>query len=130
MKASPIGSKILSGYAVLFAGVLPAVMGVLALCYGMGLIFAQNVILGGAIAYFAVRVFLGDRRALKPFAVLVVIHYFGVTLSNIWNYDSFPVDSRAYQMAVPRMVRGVLFGSFYAWYFLLRRKTKEGFESQ
>jgi hypothetical protein len=30
-------------------------------------------------------------------------------------------------MAIPRMIRGVLFGSFYGWYYLIRRKTRAGF---
>jgi hypothetical protein len=64
------------------------------------------------------------------FAVLVVVHYFGVTLSNVLNYDSYPEGSRAQQMAVPRAVRGVLFGAVYAWYYLVRKRTRNGFTSQ
>lgn len=129
MKPSPIGSRILSAYAAVFCGIFPALIGAIALVKGIDLIFAQNVILGGAIVYFAVRVFRGDRRAVIALAVLVMIHYYGITLTNLWNQDSFQVGSRAHTMAIPRMIRGVLFGSFYGWYYLLRRKTKEGFES-
>ena len=63
------------------------------------------------------------------FAILVMIHYFGITATNLWNYDSFPAGSRAHEMAIPRMIRGALFGSVYCWYYLLRTKTREGFES-
>jgi len=128
MKPSPIGSKLLSVYGAIFAGLAPLTLACIGLFHGMGLLLVYNVLLAATIVYFAVRVFLGDARAVYPFATLVMLHYFGVTLSNLVNQGNFPDGSRAAQMAVPRMIRGVLFGGVYAWYYLLRPKTRQGFQ--
>jgi hypothetical protein len=127
MKPSPLGSRILSGYAIVFAALVPVAFAVVGLISGVGLHLAVNVVLGVAIAYLGARVFAGDYTAVKAFAILVILHYLGLTLTNAWNFDEFPVGSRAKQMAVSRMVRGVLFAGVYAWYYLIRRKTAEGF---
>lgn len=129
MRTSPLGSKLLSLYAIVFAGLAPAVLASFALVRGLGIFLVGNIVFGGVIVFYGIRVFLGDARAVKVFGVLVMLHYFGVTLTNVLNYGDFPVDSRAHEMAVPRMIRGVLFGAFYAWYYLLRKKTRDGFES-
>lgn len=62
MKPSPIGSKLLSGYAILFAGLAPAGLAIVALTNGMGVHPLGNVALGIAVIYFGVRVFIGDTR--------------------------------------------------------------------
>ena len=126
MKRSPTGSRILSGYAVLFAGLAPIVMATAAIANGMGPQFAASIILSSAVVFYGVHVFRGEVGSIRIFAVLVMLHYFGVTLTNLLNYDSFPTDSRAYQMAWPRRIRGVLFGSLYGWYYLVRKKTRNG----
>ena len=123
MKPSPLGSKLLSGYAILFAGLAPAGAAIVGLSHGVGMHLLANVVLGVAIVSFGARVFAGDYRAVRAFAGLAILHYLGITAINIWNYNDFPADSRAAQMAVPRMIRGVIFAGIYAWYYLLRRKT-------
>jgi hypothetical protein len=127
MKPSPIGSKLLSGYAILFAGVAPAGLATVGFINGMGIHLIANMVLSTVIVYFGVRVFVGDYSAVRVFATLVVLYYLGITAANAWNYSDFPADSRAAQMAIPRMLRGVIFASLYAWYYLFRRKTVEGF---
>jgi hypothetical protein len=129
MKPSPIGSKLLSAYGIVFAGLMPAGLAAFGLAHGIGSLLLLNVILGLAVAYFGARVFAGDYRAVKLFAALVILNYLGLTASNIMNFDDFPEGSRAQAMAIPRMIRGVIFASVYAWYYLLRRKTAEGFTS-
>ena len=129
MTPSPVGSKILSGYAVLFAGLAPITLAVAAIANGMGIHYAASITLSAAIMYYGFHVFRGDVRFIRVFAILVMLHYCGVTFANVLKFDSYPTDSRAYQMAIPRMIRGVLFGSFYGWYFLLRKKTREGFKA-
>ena len=131
MKPSPIGSKLLSIYAILFAGIAPGALvttalvnGVVSLPYALG-----NVGLSVAIVYFGVRVFAGDYSATKMFAILVALNYVGLSVANAWNINDFPADSRAAQMAIPRMIRGVLFASVYVWYYLIRKKTAIGFMS-
>ncbi len=131
MKASPIGSKLLSIYAILFAGIAPCALvttalvnGVISLPYALG-----NVGLSVAIVYFGVRVFAGDYSATKMFGILVALNYVGLTVTNAWNINDFPADSRAEQMAIPRMIRGVLFALVYVWYYVIRTKTAIGFMS-
>jgi hypothetical protein len=127
MKPSPLGSKLLSAYAVLFAGLAPAGIAIVGLIHGIGLPLLYNAVLGAAIVYFGIRVFLGDYSAVRIFAILVIIHYLGIIATNLWNSGNFPDESRAAQMAVPRMIRGVLFAGVFSWYFLFRRKTVVGF---
>ena len=133
MKPSPIGSKLLSVYAILFAGFVPAALvttafvnGVVSLPLALG-----YIALGVAIVFFGVRVFAGDYSATKVFAILVVLNYLGLTAVNAWNISNVPEDNRAAQMAVPRMIRGmirgVLFASVYIWYYLIRKQTALGF---
>lgn len=128
-KESPIGSKILSVYAILFAGLLPAVAACIAVLRGLSIYFIFNIIFASVIVFIGIKVFLGESKYLKIFAILVMIHYFGIAFSNIREYDLFPKDSRAFKMAAPRMIRGVLFACFYGWYYLLRKKTREKFKS-
>lgn len=127
MKSSPTGSKILSGYAVLFAGLAPIGLAVTAMANGFGLQFAASILLSAGIVVYGVRVFLGEAKYIRIFAIFVMLHYFGVTLANLISYDSYPLDTRAYQMAIPRMIRGVLFGSCYGWYYIIRKRTRNGF---
>jgi hypothetical protein len=129
MTPSPIGSKLLSIYAILFAGFAPgallataAVNGVVSIPYALG-----NIGFSLGIVYFGVRVFAGDYSATKMFAILVALNYLGLTATNLWNINDFPADSRAAQMAIPRMIRGVLFASLYIWYYLVRKQTALGF---
>lgn len=131
MKPSPVGSKLLSIYAIVFAGVVPGALlvtatvnGVISLPYAFG-----NIALRIAIIYFGVRVFLGDYSATIAFALLVALNYLGLTTINVWSMNDLPPDSRATQMAIPRMIRGVLFASVYIWYYLLRTRTALGFVS-
>lgn len=123
MKPSPIGSKLLSGYAILLSGLAPAVVAIIGLRHGIGLHLLGNVLLGVAIIYFGVRVFMGEYSAVRVFTALVILHYLGITATNLWNYNDFPPESRAAQMAVPRMIRGILFAGIYAWYYLLRKEA-------
>jgi hypothetical protein len=127
MQPSPLGSKLLSGYAIIFSALVPVALATVGLFHGIGMHLLANIALGIAILYFGIRVFAGDYAAVKVFAALVILHYLGITATNMWNFDDFPAGSRAAQMAIPRMIRGVLFAGVYAWYFLLRRKTAEGF---
>jgi hypothetical protein len=127
VKSSPTFSKILSAYAVVFAGVAPAILAGVGVWHGIGIFLLYNVLLGAAITYFGVRVFLGDRRAIVLFALLVVVHYYGLTISNAVNFSEFPEGSRAHRMALARAIRGVVFGTVYAWYYLLRKGTRAAF---
>lgn len=131
MKPSPIGSRILSVYAILFAGLAPAALMVTAVVNGVrSLLFAAgNIAMSAAIVYYGIRVFAGDYSVARKFALLVAISYLGLTVANAWNLNDFPDDSRAAQMAVSRMIRGVLFASVYIWYYWLRKKTVEGFST-
>ena len=133
MKPSPIGSKLLSGYAILFAGIAPMALVAFALVSRIDLFLPSaigNIALGVGVVYFGGRVFVGDYSATKIFAVLVAVHYFGLTATNLWNVNEYPTDSRAAQMAVPRMIRGLLFASLYVWYYLIRRRTTDGFSRE
>ena len=130
MNPSPIGSKLLSIYAILFAGLAPgallmiaAVNGAVSLPYALGS-FGWCV----SIVYFGVRVLTGDYSATRQFAILVALSYLGLTAANAWNINDFPAESRAAQMAIPRMIRGVLFAGVYIWYYLIRKKTPLGFK--
>src|SRR5690606_4536958 len=127
MKPSPLGSRLLSGYAILFAGLAPVILATIGLIHGAGIHLLANAMLGSVIIYFGARVFLGDYSVVKVFAIFVILHYLGITASNLWNYNHFPLESRAAQMAVPRMIRGALFAIAYAWYFLFRQKTAQRF---
>jgi hypothetical protein len=127
MKPSPLGSKLLSGYAILFAGLAPMALAIIGLTHGVGFFLLLNVLLGAAIVYFGVRVFVGDYAFVKIFAVLVILHYLGLMATNLWNVNEFPVDSRAAKMAIPRMIRGVLFAGVFAWYYLFRCRTAARF---
>ena len=110
--------KILSGYAILFAGVAPAGLALVGLVSGaLPLHAVGNVVLGAAIVYFGVRVFSGDHSQAELFGLLVGISYWGLTFINFWNWGDFPPESRAAKMALPRMIRGVLFGTVYVVYF-------------
>jgi hypothetical protein len=102
-------------------------LAIVGLIHGVGLQLCANVGLGVAIVYFGMRVFAGDYSAVKVFAILVILSYLGLTATNILNYGDFPAESRAAQMAVPRMLRGILFAGVYAWYYFLRSRTVEGF---
>jgi hypothetical protein len=109
MNPSPLGSKFLSAYAILFAGFGPAGIAAVGLFHGIGFHFIANVVLGLAIVFLGIRVFVGNYFAVKPFAILVIVHYLGMTAVNLWNNNDLPAESRAEQMAIPRMLRGVLF---------------------
>lgn len=124
-----MGSKLLSIYAILFSGIAPAVLITTAIVNGIVWFpFALgNIGLSIAIVYFGVRVFMGDYSATKVFAILVALNYLGLTATNAWNMSDFPDDSRAAQMAIPRMIRGVLFAAVYIWYYLIRKQTAFGF---
>ena len=121
MKPSPIGSKILSGYAILFTGLAPVGIAIVGLLHEVNVFLLSNVAIGVAITYFGVRVFMGDYSAVKFFTILVILHYLSITATNIWNYSDFPHESRAAKMAVPRMIRGIFFAGIYAWYYLIRK---------
>jgi hypothetical protein len=127
MKPSPVGSKILSAYAVLFVGLAPIALSVTAIANGLGLQSAASLTLSASVVFYGIHVFRGEVRYIRVFAILVMLHYFGVSLANILNYSSYPEDTRAFQMAIPRIIRGVLFASFYGWYYFLRKKTRNGF---
>jgi hypothetical protein len=129
MRPSPIGSKLLSAYAILFAGLAPMGLAIVAISHGLGPRLLGNVVLGAAIVYLGIRVFAGHYSSVRVFAILVILHYLAITATNLWNLDDFPAGSRAARMAVPRMLRGVVFAGVYAWYYLLRGKTAEGFNS-
>ncbi|XZE36075.1 hypothetical protein SH501x_001629 [Pirellulaceae bacterium SH501] len=132
MKPSPIGSKILSAYAILFAGLAPAAIMVTAVVNGVATLpYSIGVIsLSVGIVYYGVRVFTGDYAAARIFGLLVAVSYLGLALSNALNFRDFPEGSRAAQMAVSRMIRGVLFAAVYVWYYWLRDSTVNGFSSQ
>lgn len=131
MKPSPIGSKLLSAYAILFAGIAPAALVAIALVNGVVSVPSAigNILLAAAIVFYGVRVFAGDYSATKIFGILVALNYLGLAATNLWNFSEYPDDSRAAQMAVPRMFRGVLFASVYLWYYLIRKRTVYGFAS-
>lgn len=129
MKKSPTGSKILSIYAIVFAGIAPLSLAFLAMANGIKLQVLPSFLLSSAIVFLGVRVFRGNSKYLRAFAICVMLHYLGVTVSNIFSYDTYPIGSRAHQMAMARMIRGVLFASVYCWYYLLRKKTREGFST-
>ncbi len=129
MRKSPIGSRVLSAYAVLFAGLAPLALLLTAFANGIAIRLIPTMTLALMLTYFGVRVFLGHTRYIVPFALAVIVHYLGISIGNILNYDSYPADSRAYQMAIPRVVRGILFAGVYCWYFLLRKKTRDAFQA-
>lgn len=129
MKPSPIGSRLLSLYAISFCCLVPAVLLITGLAQGTVSISLALGNLGYslAIGYYGVRVFAGDYSATKEFAILVALNYLGLTVANAWYINDFPEGSRAAQMAVPRMIRGVLFACVYIWYYLIRKRTAFGF---
>jgi hypothetical protein len=91
-----------------------------------GVVAEFESVLGRRLRH-AERAYYVEYSAGRVFAVLVIIHYLGVTATNIWNYNDFPPESRAAQMAVPLILRGILFAGIYALYYLVRGKTVEGF---
>jgi hypothetical protein len=129
MKPSPLGSKLLSGYAVIFVGIAPLVFATIGFAHGAIELPIANVLLALGVIMFGVRVFLGNWSAVTIFAVLVALHYFGLAATNYWYADAYPPGSRAAAMAMPRMIRGLMFGSVYLWYFLIRKRTRAGFTS-
>jgi hypothetical protein len=86
-----------------------------------------NILIASAIVYFGIRVFAGDFTATKLFAILVALSYLGLTVTNLWHFNDYPSETRAAQMAVPRMIRGLLFAAVYIWYYLMRPRTAQGF---
>lgn len=129
MKPSPIGSKILSLYGIIFAGLLPLIAAVF-LLFKIGFLFALVTIpLSSAVIYFGIKVFSGNVKSIKTFAIAVMLHYLGVAYTNISNRDNYPPGSRAAKMVTPRIVRGVLFAGVFGWYYLLRSRTRAQFES-
>lgn len=127
MRKSPIGSRLLSAYAVLFAGLAPLALLITAVSNGISVRLIPTLTLAVLVIYFGVRVLLGHARYVVPFALIVIVHYLGISVGNMLSYDSYPTDSRAYQMAIPRILRGILFAGVYCWYYLLRKKTRDAF---
>ena len=121
-----IWPKVLSGYAILFAGLAPAAIATIGLVNGaLSLQAVGNVVLGAAIVYSGTRVFSGDHSQAKVFGLLVGLSYFGLAFGNFWYWNDFPAESRAARMALPRMIRGILFGSVYVGYFSNLSHTKK-----
>jgi|GEM_PF-6919288 len=127
MQPSPIGSKILSGYAVLMIGISWNFLAICAVYQGEIYTAILTVALCFAIAYYGARVFLGDYSSVRTFMALVIIYYLGVAADNFVNMDTYPADSRAAKMAVPRIIRGFLFAGVYLWYYQIRAETAKGF---
>ena len=128
MQPSPIGSKLLSAYGILFVGIAPLMLSIVGFINGAIELSIHNILLASAVIYFGARVFVGHRPSTRWFAVLVALHYFGLIATNFWYGDEFPPESRAAAMAVPRMIRGLLFGALYLWYYLIRKRTANGFQ--
>lgn len=127
LKPSPLGSKFLAGYAFVVAGLAPAGLAFVGLCYGVGWHLVANILLALAIMYFAVRVFLGDLPAVKYFAGLVIFYYAALAATNLWLMYQPHEEVRSAQLAVTRVLRGCLFGGIYVWYYLMRPETAAGF---
>ncbi len=129
MKKSPIGSKILSIYGIIFAGILPLIAAIF-LIIKVGFYPALIAIpLTSAIIYFGLQVFCGRKGSIKTFAVLVILYYLGVSYTNFSNRDNYPEDSHAAKMTTPRIIRGVFFAGLFAWYYLVRARTREQFQN-
>jgi hypothetical protein len=129
MKPSPIGSKILSGYGIVFAGILPLIAAAFLLIKTGALFALIPIPLSAAVIYFGIRVFAGHKQSIRIFAVLVMMHYLGVAYTNYSNRDSFPSGSYTKKMTTPRIIRGFLFSGVFCWYYLLRQRTREQFEN-
>jgi len=117
---SPILSRLLCVYAGLFVGVAPLVL--------LGLLAATDVTFGWLTLLFiialalgtfslSVYVFFAYPSLSRVFATLVMVHYFGVIATNIMNWNSFPDESRAAIMTLPRIIRSTVIALFFGWYY-------------
>lgn len=123
MTPSPTGSKILSGYAVLFAGLVPAVLAVVAIARGSRPFLLYSIVVSPAIVYFGARVFRGDPTVIKKLVGLVMLHYVGHTATYALHYGSFSPA-----VAFLQVVKGLAFAGIFCWYYLFRTKTWTGFD--
>lgn len=128
IKRSPIGSKLLSLYGIIFAGILPLIAAIFLIAKTGAYLAFIAIPLTLAIIYFGLQVFAGRKTSIKPFAILVILYYLGVSYTNFSNRDNYPEGSHAAKMTTPRAVRGVLFAGVFAWYYLVRSRTREQFQ--
>jgi hypothetical protein len=128
MNKSPTGSKLLSVYGIIFAGVLPLIAAIFLIAKAGFYLALITIPLSSAIIYFGIQVFSGRKRSIKIFAILVMLHYLGVSYTNFSNRDNYPKGSHAATMTTPRIIRGVFFAGLFGWYYLLRTRTREQFQ--
>jgi hypothetical protein len=75
MNKSPTGSKLLSVYGIIFAGVLPLIAAIFLIAKAGFYLALITIPLSSAIIYFGIQVFSGRKRSIKIFAILVMLHY-------------------------------------------------------
>lgn len=125
MLPSPLASRILSGYAIVFGGLMPAFLTLWVVQLGLGLLLLTNLILASSIVYHGARVLFGDRRYIQTFGYLIVAHYVLLAFTNLTL--EAPEGTYAARMAGPRVVRNLIYAAVFGWYYLLREKTSAGF---
>ena len=119
-----VWGKILLFYAMIFAGVVPLFAALFAI-FQFGALEAIGAIpINLAVSIFSMLVILKGRAFFIPFGFSVMLHYYGITSTNIFYFNDLMVAGVDETRAIGRILRGILFGSVYLWYFVFRTKTK------
>ena len=132
----PLGVWILTGYAILFAGLGPVIAAVMLLILGdegqaagLGPIdWLLPLVLGICVTVAAIGAWRGSNRARIALVVLVTVHYVLIAINNLLWLGAGSVPDAQQVTALGRVVRGVLYPAVYIWYFR-RLETKEFYES-
>lgn len=127
----PTGVWVLSLYALIFVGLLPALLGIYVLVSGqaagneLDLLLALPISLGALISAYGA--WKGDNRARKSLLFFVSLHYAFIALNNFLVIQSGQVPDDQLTTYWGRVLRVFVYPVLYIWYFT-KPTTKEFYE--